>query len=117
MEKILVEVGLVAVIFLLSAELYDPTSGTWSATGKYVLRRVFTHCYTITDGKVLVQVVSMVSLTIFKPNYMILPQGHGLKPTVCPIVRAHNATVLLNGKVLMTGGHYEHWLSIVSRAI
>ena len=52
--KVLVAGGLVTATCLTSAELYDPASGTWSATGSLNTAR---YCHTATllpNGKVLV---------------------------------------------------------------
>jgi hypothetical protein len=52
--KVLVAGGLGQSGFLTSAELYDPSSGTWSSTGSMTQGRGFHAAVLLNDGKALV---------------------------------------------------------------
>ena len=91
-----------------SAELYDPASGTWTATGPLAQAR-FGHTATLlSDGKVLVAggccnpdgSGMLASAELYDP-------ASGTWAATRPMARArsgHTATLLSNGKVLVAGG-------------
>jgi N-acetylneuraminic acid mutarotase len=94
---------------LSSAELYDPTRGTWAPTGSMTTNR-YNHTATLLpNGKVLV--VGGGNGVFPDPNYLSNAEVYD------PITRgwvqtgklitpraSHKATLLPNGKVLVTGG-------------
>jgi len=90
-----------------SAELYDPSSGTWSVTGAMVSPRSYQTATLLTNGKVLVAGGCYSACGIYNMNNAELyDPGTGLwTATGSMSARAqHTATLLPNGKVLVAGG-------------
>ncbi len=91
---------------LTSAELYDPNTGLWTATGSLATARQGGHTATLlSNGKVLVAgglspTVTVASSELYDPNT-------GLWTATGSLATArqnHTATLLPTGKVLVTGG-------------
>jgi hypothetical protein len=91
-----------------SAELYDPASGTWSLTGNMVTPREYHTATQLTNGKVLVAggcysacgIYNMTNAELYDPA-----SGTWSATGSMTTARAqHTATLLPNGKVLVTGG-------------
>lgn len=94
---------------LASAELYDPTSGTLASTGNMTTPRLFQTATLLQNGRILIvggeypegSEFSMGSAELYDPSTgTFTATGSMQKARV-----GHSATLLQNGKVLITGGY------------
>jgi N-acetylneuraminic acid mutarotase len=110
--QILVVGGLGSGGILSSAELYNPTTGTWTPTGSLNTAR-FNHTATLLpNGQVLVaggqgNSSSPTSAELYNPATGLWTATGSLN-----IARqSHTATLLPNGQVLVAGGAYSSYLN------
>ena len=102
------------------AELYDPSTHTWSTTGNWNNPRYFHTASLLTNGKVLVagglltggvwDGVTLDSTELYDPAAGNWTTADNLNdPRSC-----HTSCILTNGKVLVTGGHIELYVYLTS---
>jgi N-acetylneuraminic acid mutarotase len=94
-----------------SAELYDPQTNTWSSAGNLLEGREHHSATLLPDGRVLVAggddvlAVSLASSEIYDPTAATWVNAPPVDGLTTPR-RFHAATLLPNGRVLVTGGEY-----------
>jgi hypothetical protein len=104
--KALVSGGYNGGLILASSELYDPVTGTWSATGSMATARMFFTATLLLGGKVLVAGGFGMNSSILASAELYDPIA-GIWSTTGSLATArftHTASLLANGKVLIAGG-------------
>ena len=118
-----------------SAELYDPTTGTFSPTGSMGVPREFHTATLLTDGRVLISggvtgarasaaaTVTLVSYRLVDTSADVLKTAEIYDPatgtfsktgSMSSIRDQHTATLLKDGRVLVAGGGGEGYSSVSS---
>jgi N-acetylneuraminic acid mutarotase len=102
--------------YFANADLYDPVSGTWTATASLATARSLHSATLLPNGKVLVAGGSgagnlpLASVELYDPA-----SGTWTPASSLPAPRtAHSATLLPNGKVLVAGGTTDNIIAIAS---
>lgn len=95
---------------LASAELYDPVTGTFTATGSMSTSRIFHTATVLENGKVLIAAGLSPSSNgnTFLSSSELYDPGSGtftLTGSMNNAREEHTATLLINGKVLIAGGN------------
>jgi hypothetical protein len=91
-----------------SAEIFNPTTNTWAATGAFTTGRRYSPLITLQDDRVLMiggetcaSTNGLTSVQVYTPT-----AGTWAAGTALPVGRSrHTATLLANGKVLVAGGN------------
>jgi N-acetylneuraminic acid mutarotase len=106
--KVLVAGGVIvnAPLYAMSAELYDPVTGTWSATGTLATARAYHTATLLQSGKVLVtgglnNGSSIASAELYDP----VTGTWSPTASLSTALSGHTATILTNGAVLVAGGN------------
>src|SRR5262249_27875959 len=100
-----------------SAELYDPATGTWTATGSLNAERYFHTATLLQKGNVLVA-GGWDSNFVSSASTEVYDQAHGTWIATGSLNTArarHTATTLQDGKVLVAGGLDSNY-SVLTKA-
>ena len=104
--KVLVAGGNGAGGRLASAELYDPATGTWSATGALATSAKLSHGHAAAQRQGAGRRGIVTPALSPAPSCTTRPPARGAPPArLARRVSSHTATLLPNGKVLVAGGY------------
>jgi len=96
---------------LASSEIYDPSTGIWTATGSLLGERRNHKAVVLSNGRVLVVggAKQSISVSIELATAEIYNPSTGTWSSAASMIQArygHTVTILLDGKVIATGGDY-----------
>ncbi len=122
--KVLIAGGITGTASMTTAQLYDPTAGTWVPAGALNVARHMHTATRLSDGRVLVA-GGMTNTTVLNTAAIYNPaSGAGtftaVATTMASARRAHTATLLsssntnFNNKVLIVGGNSAGTTSLTS---
>ena len=102
--KVLIAGGFSDKATLGTAELYDPATGTFTATGSMAAARVYHTATLLQSGKVLIAGGTEVEILASAELYDPTTGTFTATGDMAVVSSAHTATLLSSGKVLVAGG-------------
>jgi N-acetylneuraminic acid mutarotase len=116
--RVLIAGGAVGATALSSAEIYDPTTEVWTATGSMTTAR-FQHSTTLlADGRVLV--VGGNDSSDYLASVEVYDPMTGLWSVASPLAVGrcqHTATLLADGRVMVVGGYEAGTVTRLATAV
>jgi N-acetylneuraminic acid mutarotase len=103
--------------YYTEAQLYNPSKGTWTATGKMATARAQFAAVVLPSGKVLVEGGETGSgSAVFASAELYDPKSGTWSPAASMLTAryGHTATLLQDGKVMVTGGCVKSGCSLVT---
>ena len=106
--KVLVAAGHGISGALISAELYDPASGTWGATGSLTTAREVHTATLVPNGNVLVAGGVINGLGHVVPSADLYDIGLGfMRPDWQPQIATATSPLVLGGSLMLTGSRFQ----------
>jgi uncharacterized repeat protein (TIGR01451 family) len=97
-----------SIVYLSSAEIFDPLTGQWTATAAMSTARAYHTATRLDDGRVLItggqSIVANVFTTLRTTEIYTVGTGFSAGPNMLGFRNSHTATLLDDGRVLIAGG-------------